>query len=55
MNKPWFDQELWCLLHKKDRLHKIFLQKNNNKAKEKYIKVKNQYFHLIKKKEKIIF
>ena len=52
INNPWFNKELWCLLHKKDRLNKIFLQKNNTKAKETYIKVKNQYFHLIKRKKK---
>ena len=28
------------------------MQKNNTKVKEKYIKVKNQYFHLIKRKKK---
>ena len=28
------------------------MQKNNTKAKKKYIKVKNQYFHLIKRKKK---
>ena len=28
------------------------MQKNHTKAKEKYIKVKNQYFHLIKRKKK---
>ena len=52
INNPWFDKEIWCLLHKKDRPDKLFLQKNNTKAKEKYIKVKNQYFHLIKRKKK---
>ena len=52
-SSQWFDKELWSLLHKKDRLHKIYIQKNNLLAKEKYLKIRNQYFHLIKQKKRI--
>ena len=51
-NHNWFDKELWNLLHKKDRLYKVFLQKNCSQAKQKYLKVKNKYFYLINKKKK---
>ena len=35
-NNQWFDKELWSLIAKKDRLHKIYIQKNNLLAKVKY-------------------
>ena len=54
-NSQWFDKELWSLLHKKDRLHKKYIQKNNLLAKEKYLKIRNQYFHLIKQKKREYF
>ena len=44
-----------ALLHKKDRLHKKYIQKNNLLAKEKYLKIRNQYFHLIKQKKREYF
>ena len=50
-NHSWFDKELRNLLHKKDRLYKVLLQKNSPQAKQKYLTVRNKYFHLINKKK----
>ena len=54
-NNQWFDKEFWSLLHKKGRFHNIYIQKNNLLAKEKYLKIRNQYYHLIKQKKKEYF
>ena len=34
---------------------KKYIQKNNLLAKEKYLKIRNQYFHLIKQKKREYF
>ena len=48
----WYDRELLLLSRKKDRLYKIYLKKKTSISKDKYHKLRNYYFHMIKQKKK---
>ena len=48
----WYDHELPLLSHKKDSLYKIYLKKKTSISKDKYHKLRNYYFHMIKQKKK---
>ena len=47
----WFSKERSSLLHKKDRLHKKFMDTGCTEIKSKYQKAKNLYFHLVNLKK----
>ena len=48
----WYNRELLLFSRKKNRLNGIYLKKKTSIFKNKYHKLKNYYFHMIKQKKK---